>query len=141
MYPQPDGTHTLEKGRMVNPATGAVGEYEEMWEDLLPTTTDDAKRWSVVVVLDDRVHGAKGMVVRVGGWCQGIVKVGGEVCVERWRFDKGDEEGRKGEWKRVVRLGRLFLPCSLTFEPERVREGSKVVYGDFEWWVEELFSW
>src|ERR1700712_1231817 len=33
MYPQTDG-RTLEKGCMVNPATGKLTDYEEVWKDL-----------------------------------------------------------------------------------------------------------
>lgn len=162
MYPQADGAHTLEKGRMENPATGAMGEYEELWVDgqvqVVPDSVTgssegaegveggapegDGRRWSIVLELSDEAHGAKGMVVRVGQWCQGIIKVRGEVAVERWQWSaEHTPTGDKGGWKRVARLGRLFLPCARAFDAGGVMEGSKVKYGDYEWTVSEVFSW
>jgi len=150
MYTQPDGK-TLERGEMVNPATGTMQAYEELWRDeevhLVP---GEDKKWSVVLVLQDEVNGVKGMVVRIGKWCQGILKVvsqgeeGNEISetsVERWLWVDGSMDGSNGNWKRVMKLGRLFLPCSLTFEPERIADGSQIAFGDYKWVVEETFSW
>ena len=148
MFPLPDGVHTLECGRMVNPDTGLLTEYEELWTDDEVEATEgkgegEGDRWSVVLSLDDKASGAKGMVVRVGQWCQGIIKVQDEVCVERWQWGLDNAQGDvvEGDWKRVARLGRLFMPCSLTFTPEKIHEGSKVAYGDYSWDVQELISW
>ena len=125
MFPCADG-RTVERGAMVNPATGRRQEYEECW-------TDEEGEGVVVLVLED--GGAKGMVVRVGGWCQGIIKVvrGGEaeVSVERWKREE------HGGWKRVVRLGRLWLPCAVTWE-RGMRRGGEVKYHGFEWRVVEV---
>lgn len=146
MFPQPDGVHTLEVGQMVNPETGKLTRYEESWVDLKVAVTEvggEGKRWSVVLGLEDEVNGVKGMVVRVGQWCQGIIKARGEVAVERWEWvvETTATGGSKGDWKRVVRLGRLFLPCSFTFRPEMVCEGNVAEYGDYKWEVKEVFPW
>ena len=146
IYPQADDIHTLELGQMVNPATGVMTRYEENWLDLDVATTGEAcMRCCIVLMIDDVEHGVTGMVARVGQFCQGIIKVRvgggeGEVAVERWMCEEDVEVG-KGIWKRVARLGRLFLPCALTFEPGRIEEGSLVQYGDFRWEVRELYEW
>ncbi|KAK8194183.1 hypothetical protein M8818_007371 [Zalaria obscura] len=141
MYAQPDGVHALEVGSMVNPDTGKMQQYEEFWRDERAELAGDGggkgKRACVVLTLEDEAAGARGVVVRVGQWCQGILKVKGEVTVERW----GWVGGEKGGWKRVVRLGRMFLPCALAFEVGRVVEGSKVSYGDYRWTVTEVSEW
>ncbi|GAB7351392.1 hypothetical protein MBLNU459_g2069t1 [Dothideomycetes sp. NU459] len=158
MFAQPDGVHTLERGEMIDPTTGRLTRYEEKWADARVEVTEvDAaggggggggggeggKRWSVVLGLDDEAAGAKGVVVRVGQWCQGIIKVRGEVSVERWRWavEETSDGSRKGDWKRVAKLGRLFLPCSFAFRPEMIAEGNTAQYGDYKWEVKEVFSW
>lgn len=142
MYPRADGT-VLEVGNMVNPATGKATDYEEVWADLPAQAIADAKaRWSVVLDLDDGAHGVRGRIVRVGQWCQGVVKARGEVGCERWQWVQGTEAAEtKGSWKRVAKLGRLFLPCSVAFKPEEIVEGARVSYGDYKWEVREVFSW
>lgn len=99
---------------------------------------------SIVLTLADEAAGTKGMVVRVGQWCQGLIKVRGEVALERWKWSPGEEDGetaKTGGWQRVARIGRLFLPCALAFEPARVVEGSQVEYGDYKWEVKEVYEW
>lgn len=133
---------------MVNPATNRMTKYEEYWADFPVEMTEPSKRgkrWCVVLVLDDAANDVRGMVIRVGQWCQGIIKARGEVSVERWvwraeRGVKGVLSG-KGDWERVVKLGRLFLPCALTFMPQGVLRESKITYGDYRWEVKELLSW
>lgn len=139
MYPQPDGT-VLEKGSMVNPATGLMTDYEELWMDLESgSTTKDEMRWSLVLSLDDKLNRAKGMVIRVGEHVQGIVKNDGRITVERWVW----EDSRLGvkDWTRKVRLGDDFLPCSVLFQPEGMHSGGKVRYGEFWWAIKELYHW
>ncbi|KAG9667155.1 hypothetical protein KCU99_g9090, partial [Aureobasidium melanogenum] len=138
MYPQPNNT-TLELGAMYNPLTNSEQAYEELWVDYSASAIQDT-RWSVVIDLDDPDHNAKGRVVRVGEHCQGILKVGEHVTVERWRFEVSGKES-KGDWKRLARLGDLFLPVSLAFTPEQVIEGNVLTYGDYTWVVKEVYSW
>ncbi|KAI9864952.1 MAG: hypothetical protein M1830_006070, partial [Pleopsidium flavum] len=102
--------------------------------------------------------GIRGLVVRVGGWCQGIVKVKGEVSVERWKYAEKKEKGSGGvrvendveevagetdlgDWQRVIRLGPGALPCSLTFTPAKMKEGNVVKAGDTKWTVIEKHEW
>jgi len=111
----PDGT-TLESGSFVN-NKGIVETYRELWGDL-PVSPDVA----VVLVCHHELHSipelskqppsdsgnlqeakACGMVIRVGSYCQGILKVHGNLTVERWSFA---EDG----WKLTYRCGNGSLP-------------------------------
>ena len=105
-HPQPDGS-VLETGRMVNPATGEVGDYEEVWvsEEIKTVEAGGGPpgegEGPVCVVMKMEAEGGskRGMLVRLGQYCQAVVRVGGEVAVERWVWE-GD-----GGWNRTVRIG------------------------------------
>ncbi|KLU89160.1 hypothetical protein MAPG_08134 [Magnaporthiopsis poae ATCC 64411] len=115
MFPQPGGTETLEKGRMVNPATGREADYEELWADEEPTAipllpgggngggTGGSR--CVVLRLDDPGRGARGLVVLLGRYCQGLIRVGEGLGVERWQWR--EEEG----WGAAARIGTVPVPC------------------------------
>lgn len=140
MYPQADGIHTLETGVMVNPATGIMTAYEENWADVAVQAIEVGRpRSAVVLVSEDLDRKTKGMIIRVGQFCQGLIKVDGEVSLERWMWKR--EAHGKGEWTRVARLGRLFLPCAVTFEATRLEEGGEVEYGDYKWTIKEVHEW
>lgn len=100
-HPQPDGS-VLETGRMVNPATGEVGDYEEVWESEEIGSVGGEGEGPVCVVMKMKGEGGRkrGLLVRLGGYCQAVVRVGGEVVVERWVW-----EGDEGGWRRTVRVG------------------------------------
>lgn len=106
MWTQPNGD-VLEQGKMTEPGTGVVTAYEELWGDLAVEIIGQEQAFASVVLRtqDDRV-GARGMVVRVGGWCQGILKVGNDITIERWHWipsssklsrDTADDEPDKGK--------------------------------------------
>jgi len=157
MYPLPvaagESEQTLEFGQGVNYYTGALHSYEELWTDLpilaTPTAEDlNPPKYSIVLGLDESRVGVRGCVVRLGQFCQGIVMKGGDCTVERWEFVSGgtsvgveDTGVETGEWKRVVRIGDLFLPCPTTFKPNILTMGGKVKYYDYEWTVEEKVVW
>lgn len=147
MYPQPDG-RTLEKGEMVHPSTGRVTAYEEMWRDLEPAVCGmEQVKYSVVLAVVDDERSVRGMIVRVGQWCQGLLMCGDEVTVERWEYvavSKETKEGQEvdGNWTRRVRLGQRFLPCSVAFKsPMTLKPGDVANYGNIEWVVREVYNW
>lgn len=133
MYPQPDGK-TIEKGSMINPADGHITDYEELWSDLEPKavlsqTTGENRRICAVLVLEDDANKARGMVVRVGQYAQGVLRVGEEVDVERWEWEEGKERG----WRRAVKIGGFFQPCGAVMMEEGLKVGREVKWG--EGWV------
>lgn len=160
MYPQPNGD-VLEKGTTVNPATGGLLEYEELWSDLdIRTIGVEAKRVCIVLKAEAENQVNKGMVIRIGGWCQGILQSGEDITVERWQWVNQTESGanngsmtharqedtsakdeKEGNWERVVRLGNHNLPCGVTFEPDLLGDNAKVDFGNLEWKVVENYRW
>ncbi|OLN90027.1 hypothetical protein CCHL11_07207 [Colletotrichum chlorophyti] len=131
MYEQPGGL-TLEKGRMVNPATGAETEYEELWRDVEPVAAAGAQGVECVVLSFEEGRKARGSVVWLGRFCQGISRVGEEVTAERWEWR--EDEG----WKRTVRIGDGQLPCEVLLKTgARLSVGAHVKHGDSVWDVVE----
>ncbi len=158
-YPQPpDGIKTLEHGEMVNPATGAVTKYEELWQSedikavplmpipfmpVLGAGAAEGEGLCMVLELGGSTGAAggelggvgedsvkRGMVVRLGQYCQAIVRTGpgdGDVSVERWGFDAA-----KGEWARTVRVGDTEAPSefAMYFGHEAVVGDEVKVSGD-----------
>ena len=118
MTVQKDGT-VLEEGVNVNAATGAVEHYEELWDDLpVEAIGKKQNRSSIVVKADHPNENMKGLVIKVGGWCQGIAKHGDELTVQRWRRQPQNESGHgdestmtRNDWVRVFNLGTGVLPC------------------------------
>lgn len=134
MIPQRDGL-TLERGAMVNPATGKMTQYEECWKDVEPVPIKDKykKGKCVVLQLHDDQNKARGMVVRVGQRCQGFMRIGDRMTLERWVWHMGSRG-----WQRLVRMGDLFLPCAIVLEDERLKLGGEIKFGDYSWKVAEL---
>lgn len=124
MWVQPNGD-ILEKGKNSNPATGEETEYEELWHDL-PVEAFGKKRnrSSLVMRADDSFKKATGLAIKIGGWCEGILKVAGELTVERWEWKptdcasdvasteaSNDEKRTRNGWVRTLRIGTGSLPC------------------------------
>ena len=148
MTPLPNN-RTLETGSMVNPATGQATAYEEVWQDIEPICTTSAwadenlrlhnpgiepMRTVMVLTLQDDANQARGMVVRVGQYCQGVVRQGEYFSLDRWRWQAA------GGWQRECRVGDLMLPCGWCFEPQMgglMGVGARVRYQDYEWVVVE----
>ena len=132
MNPQLDGT-TLEKGHNIDPVTGARTDYEELWEDLQPTATEgDSKKVCAVLQLHDDKNEARGMVVRLGQLCQGLLRVGKHISLERWEW-----KAERG-WKRQARIGSLWLPCGVLLEGQKLKLGGELQYEDYLWKIVEL---
>lgn len=111
----------LEKGTMVDFEDRLLKDYEEVWRD------DDITKGTECVVLkcmNDSGSQEIGAVVRIGDWCQGILRQGEDVTVERWR-----------KARSVFRTGKGRLPCESAYELQRV--GSTMVLDEREWVVNE----
>lgn len=135
MFPQPDGL-TLEKGRMVNPATGLETDYEELWRDDDPISTEDSGTVRCTALqLHDDTSGTRGVVVRLGKFCQGVMRTKEAFVAERWEWSA--ESG----WKRSLKVGHGNLPCSAAIDAEgKLTSGQEVGEGDHVWKVIELYK-
>ncbi|UKZ95871.1 uncharacterized protein TrAFT101_010683 [Trichoderma asperellum] len=136
MYAQPDGLSTLEKGQMMNPATGKDTDYEEMWFDPPPKKTGGDRAVCAVLMMEDEKAGKKGIFVRLGEWAQVFVRDGpgeGDLVAERWGWRDDDGKG----WRRIVRLGdgERKLPCEEVLLDEKLKSEYRV--GNEVWKVVE----
>lgn len=133
MWPQPNGD-VLERGTQKHPVTGLECEYEELWADLdVEVVSNEETRVSIVLKTENSEKKARGLVVRAGSWCQGILKIGDKLTVERWQCIDS-------EWNRIARIGDGVLPCDSTFIDQSL-EGDLVKSGDLHWTVVENFCW
>ena len=136
MWPQCNGD-VLERGTQIDPITGLQTEYEELWGDLKAEKVGEEKEHvSIVLRIENHEPRTRGLVVRVGDWCQGIMKSKGTLNIERWRWVKA-----KNNWERVVKIGSGDLPCAIACNSHMVGEKSTIVSGDLEWNVVEKSSW
>ncbi|KYK54260.1 hypothetical protein DCS_06217 [Drechmeria coniospora] len=133
MVTQPDGT-TLEMGSMVNPATGKDTSYEEVWRDFDPLPPPGSTL--VCLVLERDEGGCRGRVVRLGRYCQGFVRAGERIALERWQWSPGG-----GGWRRAVSMSDgsgdgalLALPCSAALEDGTDFRVGEFVGARFEAW-------
>lgn len=115
----------LERGKSTDAATGLVYEYEELWHDLEAVPLGKKhNRSSLVLMAEDPERNLKGMAVKIGGWCQAIVKVEGALTVERWELkpaastDTEDQDKERkheirtrNDWVRTFKMGAEPLPC------------------------------
>ncbi|KAI0405355.1 hypothetical protein F4802DRAFT_597189 [Xylaria palmicola] len=129
IFPQHDGT-TLETGRMVNPATGDLTEYEEVWTDLeaegiLPASPNQGALTGrptarcVVLELEDGHREARGFAICLGRYYQGVARVGHDFAAERWLWTEG-------EWRPEYRVGHLRIPRSTLLDNPSLSGGDEV---------------
>jgi hypothetical protein len=129
MYPQPNSL-ILERGSMVNPATGVDTACEELWHDAKPEAVPGEERIRLLVLeTHDDERGVTGRVLRLGRYVQGLLRVGDGVSLERWEWRDG--------WKRTVRMGDGELPCKLVIEKQTLSEGGVVQVEGRPWKVVE----
>ncbi|CAK7231242.1 hypothetical protein SEUCBS140593_007860 [Sporothrix eucalyptigena] len=122
---QADGS-VLETGAMVNPATGHIQNYEEVWQDT------DVPADSRCVVLQHEAGPDRGLTIVLGGYCQGILRAKDGVTVERW------EQTTDRSWKRVYRSGAGQLPCGqLVSDLALGKKGTTLVCDNLTWTVVE----
>ncbi|KAG8529950.1 uncharacterized protein KY384_005431 [Bacidia gigantensis] len=147
---QEDGL-VLEEGVNVDTHTGLEQKYEEMWEDLpVEAFGKKGNKSSIVVRGEDPGKRVKGLVVKVGGWCQGILKDEEQLTAERWRRREQTElledcQGvtRQKNWDCVYRIGNGVLPCETICEKTDGKTGATSVMqsddNDIEWRVVEEY--
>ena len=131
MWVQKSGD-VLERGKSKDPVTGTETEYEELWHDLevMPLGNKN-NRNSLVLKADDPGKNVRGLTVKIGGWCQGILKVNEKLTVERWERQSDSSGSRlqmeanediitrkrtRNGWIRTFRSGTATLPCEYICE-------------------------
>lgn len=121
MSEQPDGS-TLETGNMINPDTGAAGDYEEVWKDI-----DMSGHDCVVLQAHDDALGVRGLAMRLGHFYQVVLRTGDDFSLARWQRQPADEGG---EWLRSVAMGSrsasLPGPSSLPAESAVSQVGDSI---------------
>ena len=152
IYPTDKENEFLEKGRMMNDK-GVMQDMEELWRDFTPQRLPgEANAASIVLKAENKILGVRGMVIRVGGWCQGIIRSSnGEIGVERWRFgssgfidgmvkryDDSATQQQAGKWQKIFKLGKMSLPCeSACLKSDELGEGDSIMHGGLNWTVVE----
>lgn len=140
----------LEHGHAFHPHLGRVAGHEELWRDVPVASTsasekmdEEGRKVCVLLRCEDKEQGVRGVLIRVGRYCQGILQQGEATTTERWEFDAEDKLDVQDEkkWKRTARTGDALLPCAVTFRTEIVQLSGRVRYGGLEWVVEEVWSW
>ncbi|KAL2258801.1 hypothetical protein VTK26DRAFT_7736 [Humicola hyalothermophila] len=150
---------SLETGRMVNPATGQVADYEETWrsEVVVPVpavrsiTLGEQQQQqrlagstgAVCVALlwqgdeqaeEDRGTVRRGMVVRVGRLCQGFARDGDRLTAIRLEYDE-----RMRQWIATVRMGDQVMPVEpVARYPTDMVEGETYMVDGEAWKVVEM---
>ncbi|KAI0539854.1 hypothetical protein GGR58DRAFT_203447 [Xylaria digitata] len=142
MFPQENG-QSLETGRMVNPATEKLTDYEEIWTDVevegIPGPNDNSEGLiqrprgrCIVLELKDEERQEWGVAVLLGRYFQGVVRIGQQFGAERWLWEDG-------EWKRKFRIGHLCIPGPEHVYNDTLSHGEQVRLEDtlLQWRVVE----
>jgi len=114
----------LETGMMVNPSTGVLMAYEEIWQSI-PVAGEE------VILLESVGDNDKTFLGRIGIWFQGIGTKDGKVNAVR-------AELKKGKWERIFVFGdeKMVPLCPGT---EGWRTGD-VVQVEGRWWTVRDFQ-
>ncbi|KAK3294193.1 uncharacterized protein B0H64DRAFT_418175 [Chaetomium fimeti] len=122
MFDDPsDPSLTLETGRMLNPATGVETDYEEVWRSdpiqTVPAPDGSDGKVTCLALRMESVTGTdegpekrvkRGLVVRLGQYCQAFARDGDSITVERLRWDAGQQW-----WVTQFRIGDQELPTEI----------------------------
>ncbi|ETS81679.1 hypothetical protein PFICI_06681 [Pestalotiopsis fici W106-1] len=129
-----DGNRVLEEGTMMNPETGLQTDYEEIWNDEEPKAVP-SDTGSHIVVLDYQGNdGAaqRGRVVKLGKYCQGLLRDGDAITAERWewRQDRG--------WYMSKNVNKSTqIPCEHVLDNWNKAKGTTFEYSGRTWTVIE----
>ncbi|KZO98584.1 hypothetical protein CALVIDRAFT_553841 [Calocera viscosa TUFC12733] len=115
-----------ETGSMLNPSTGKVMSYVEIWRKLSKPAIDGAV--CLKSVGDDDVDAWIG---RVGTWYQGICVRHGHISAVRRALDE------KGSWKDILKVGDdvNFLPIIEVKDATGWSPDQTVTHGGRDWLV------
>lgn len=108
----------LETGAMMNPATGQIMAYEEIWRSL-PCATDN------VVLLESSGDKDKTFLGRIGKWFQGIGTMDGQLSAVRGEYIQGT-------WRTVFSIGNTER-VPLIIGEVRWKVGEEIELGGRKW--------
>lgn len=131
----------LETGAMLNPASGHVEPYEEVWRD---EQVAPGSRVTVLVYsrgLPDKPsvvdNTCRGVYIQIGTLAQGVAQTSSGVIACRWQLHDS--------WKRIASLGdRLDLLPNPNVDVTTNLEAIKIAAAgidQFRWVVVEDFAW
>lgn len=87
--------------------------------------TDASSRLGIVLQHEDVARRSRGMVIRLGHLCQGVMRVGEDFAHERWEWTS--EDG----WRQTSVSGKLSMPChALTVLADEMTSNTTVKYGN-----------
>lgn len=124
---------------------GTLEIYKEYWTGL-PQATDRVARCVVARTIGEGM--ANGVIIRIGGYCQGIVQEKGSdgVSVERWLLSADEGGPDEAKWLRDWRsntdadeLVDVLLPCMWVCGEAR-KEGEEMVFKGSKWKLIEAFA-
>lgn len=125
--------YELEIGSMTNLDSGVEQRYEEIWADI-EVHSGGVKQVCAVIRLNDDQAGTRGLIVRVGEWCQGIMKTrSGDVAADRCRWDAHSKT-----WTKLGCFDATQLLPTDHILHNHLNLGETFRYKDFLWTVEEL---
>lgn len=131
-----------ENGNYIHPVTGVECEQAEIWsDDRIQYVGEENTKVSMVLKVDNEERNARGLVVRVGQYCQGILKEGAQLTVERWNWIYHPRSIFGGWWDCEVRIGDGSLPCDQVTNIGGFRNGETIQSGALEWRVIEHYCW
>ncbi|KAF3903548.1 hypothetical protein AA313_de0201969 [Arthrobotrys entomopaga] len=107
----------LETGSMVNPETGVVTEYEEVWRDREPRGGSEVVFWEYGD--DETGPESRGFLAVIGEYALGVGRVDGVFWT--WRAVR---EGEAGEWRVVFEDGSREGFSLLKFPFEKATPGT-----------------
>jgi hypothetical protein len=137
-----DATLTLETGRMLNPATGVDTDYEELWRsepiETVASPIGGGGKVTCIALQMESSDGPgrkamRGLVVRLGQYCQAFAREGDDITLERLKWDADQQR-----WARLARIGEQELPTDIaTYLAHEVRVDDEVKVGGVVWKVVE----
>lgn len=154
--------NVLEEGTNLAADGSTEQKYEELWRDLpIDPLGKKNNRHSIVLRAENKDEDMKGLVIKIGAWCQGILKKDGELTIERWQLkpkgEDGSDEGPQNEaqeatrtrnnWVRVFKVGKEILACRDVCRNTDGKLGMNKIkkYGEkhyeIEWKVIEEYYW
>ncbi|KAJ9136753.1 hypothetical protein NKR23_g9622 [Pleurostoma richardsiae] len=135
----------LANGDVMEVGVMQMGGKARLFKEYWTKPSPDVETLPCVVAEGKGEGGRRGMVMRVGDYCQGIVQGEGEFWAERWEVLVRDgEEGRgwvRNEMSNTVGVeeAKVGLPCLWVIEEGR-RLGDSFEIGGLAWEVNEVIA-